>query len=229
MKGYGKSRLRRTMLLLPGNNANMINQAARYGADSIVFDLEDSVTAAEKDAARQLVKYALQFLPFRCETAVRINHVTQTPFGIDDLLAILPSKPNLIVLPKTESAGEVRLVTAMIEEAEQQHGFAPGSIRMMCAIESERGLRKVGAIAKEPRVAALALGGEGELDVHHARSRIAMAARESGIQAIDAIYPDVYNLEGFRRETAAGKDLGFSGTAVVHPLQIDIVHELYQP
>ena len=229
MIGDEKSRLRRTMLLLPGNNANMINQAAGYGADSIIFDLEDSITAGEKDAARQLVKYALQFLPFRCETAVRINHITETPFGIDDLLAILPSKPNLIVLPKTESVEEVRLVAAMIEEMERQHGFTPRSIPIMCVIESERGLHAVDAIAKEPRVVAVALGSEGGMELHQARSRIVIAARESGIQAIDAVHTDSDNLEGFRRETAAGKDLGFSGTAVVHPLQIDIVHELYQP
>lgn len=216
-------------MLLPGNNANMINQAARYGADSIIFDLETLVTIAEKDAARQLVKYALQFLPFPCETAVRINHITETPFGIDDLLAILPSKPNLIALPKTESVGEVRLVTAMIEEAERQRGFAPGSIHIMCAIESERGLHEVGAIAKEPRVVALALGGEGEMKLRQARSLIAAAARERGIQAIDSVYANLDNLEGFHQEAISGKDLGFSGKLVIHPLHIGIVHEVYHP
>lgn len=236
-----KSRLRRTMMFVPGNNPKMINNAELYGADTIMFDVEDSIFISQKDAARHMVKYALKELTFGCETAVRINHVTQTPFGIDDLKAILPSKPDLIRLPKTESVEEVRLVTKMIEEAEQREGFPTGSIHIICAIESVKGLYAVRAIAKEPRVIAIALGGEDfiadlrtqrterGIEFYHARSEILMAARDAGIQAIDTVYADVANLEGFRQEVTDIKDMGFDGKSVVHPSQIGIVHEIYTP
>ncbi len=236
-----KARLRRTMMFVPGNSPKMINNAELYGADSLMFDVEDSIAVSQKDAARLMVKYALKALPFNCETVVRINHVTQTPFGIDDLNAILPSKPDLIRLPKTESVEEVRLVTKMIEEVEAREGFPAGSINIICAIESVRGLYEVRAIAKEPRVVAIALGGEDfiadlrtqrterGIEFYHARSEILMAARDAGIQAIDTVYADVNNLEGFCREVTDIKDMGFDGKSVVHPTQVTAVHEIYTP
>ena len=151
-----RTRLRRTMMFVPGNSPKMINNADLYGADTVMFDLEDAIAVSQKDAARLMMKHALKEIPFRCETAVRINHVTQTPFGIDDLKAILPSKPDLIRMPKTESVEEVRIVTQLIEETEKREGFPAGSINIICAIESVRGLYEVRAIAKEPRVVAIA-------------------------------------------------------------------------
>jgi len=241
MNTDARSRLRRTMMFVPGNSPKMINNAELYGADTIMFDVEDSIAASQKDAARLMVKYALKSLSFGCETAVRINHVTQTLFGVDDLKAILPSKPDLIRLPKTESVDEVRLVTRMIEEVEKREGFSEGSINIICAIESVRGLYEVRAIAKEPRVIAIALGGEDfiadlrtqrtarGIELYHARSQILMAARDAGIQAIDTVFADVYNLEGFRQEVTDSKDMGFDGKSVVHPMQIGIVHDIYTP
>ncbi|MDU2064609.1 MAG: aldolase/citrate lyase family protein [Sporomusaceae bacterium] len=236
-----KSRLRRTMMFVPGNSPKMINTADLYGADTIMFDVEDSIAISQKDTARLMVKYALKALPFHCETAVRVNHVTQTPFGIDDLKAILPSKPDLIRLPKTESVEEVRLVTQLIEEVELREGFPKGSIHIICAIESVRGLYEARMIAQEPRVVAIALGGEDfianlrtqrtthGIELYHARSQILMAARDADIQAIDTVFADVYNLDGFRKEVTDSKDMGFDGKSVVHPLQIGIVHEIYTP
>ena len=236
-----KSRLRRTMMFVPGNSPKMINNAQLYGADTLMFDVEDSIAVSQKDAARLMVKYALKYLPFDCETAVRINHVTQTPFGIDDLKAILPSKPDLIRLPKTESVDEVRLVARMIEKVEKSEGFPPGSVNIICAIESVRGLYEVQKIAKEPRVVAIALGGEDfianlqthrtahGIELYYARSQILMAARDANIQALDTVFADVYNVEGFRKEVTDSKDMGFDGKSVVHPLQIGIVHEIYTP
>ena len=236
-----RTRLRRTMMFVPGNSPKIINNADLYGADTVMFDLEDAIAVSQKDAARVMMKHALKEIPFRCETAVRINHVTQTPFGIDDLKAILPSKPDLIRMPKTESVEEVRIVTQLIEETEKREGFPTGSINIICAIESVRGLYEVRAIAKEPRVVAIALGGEDfiadlrtqrttrGIEFYHARSEILMAARDAGIQAMDTVYADVYNEEGFRQEVTDIKDMGFDGKSVVHPLQVRIVHELYTP
>ncbi|TCS78221.1 HpcH/HpaI aldolase/citrate lyase family protein [Pectinatus cerevisiiphilus] len=236
-----KMRLRRTMMFVPGNTPKMINNAALYGADTLMFDAEDAIAISQKDSARNLIKYALQCLPFPCETAVRINHITQTPYGIDDLKAILPSKPNLIRLPKTESVEEVQIATNMIEKTEIKENMKKGSINIICAIESVRGLYEVQKIAKEPRVIAIALGGEdfiadlrtqrtlGGIELYYARSEILMAARDAGIQAIDTVFADVYNTDGFKAEVTRSKDMGFDGKSVVHPLQIEIVHEIYTP
>lgn len=236
-----RARLRRTMMFVPGNSPKMINNAELYGADTLMFDIEDSIAISQKDTARLMVKYALKALPFHCETAVRINHVTQTPFGVLDLKTILPSKPDLIRMPKTESVEEVRLVTRLIEEVEKCEGFPEGSINIICAIESIRGLYEARMIAKEPRVIAIALGGEDfiadlrtqrtahGIELYHARSQILMAARDANIQAMDTVFADVYNVDGFRKEVIASKDMGFDGKSVVHPLQVGIVHEIYTP
>lgn len=236
-----KSRLRRTMMFVPGNTPKMINAAELYGADTLMFDVEDSIAISQKDAARHMVKFALKHIPFQCETAVRINHVNQTPFGIADLKTILPSKPDLIRMPKTESVDEVRLVTQMIEEIEKSEGFPEGSINIICAIESVRGLYEARMIAKEPRVVAIALGGEDYIadlrtqrtshgiELYHARSEILMAARDAGIQAMDTVFADVYNTDNFRKEVTMIKEMGFDGKSVVHPLQIGIVHEIFTP
>ena len=88
-------KLRRAMMFMPGNNPAMLQNAGIYGADTVIFDVEDAVAVSEKDAARQLVHNAIKRLQFPCEVAVRINHI-QTPFGLDDLKVILPAKPDLI-------------------------------------------------------------------------------------------------------------------------------------
>lgn len=96
------SRLRRSMLYVPGNNPGMIRDANIYGADSIMFDLEDSVSLNEKDSARQLVYEALKNMDYgQTEILVRVNGL-DTPFGRDDFEAIVRAKPNAIRLPKTE-------------------------------------------------------------------------------------------------------------------------------
>ena len=99
--------MRRSMLFLPGNNPNMLINGNCLGADAIIFDLEDAVAPAEKDAARILVRNTMRYLDFRgCETIVRINSI-DTPYWQMDLDTVLPCKPNLILLPKTGSASDV--------------------------------------------------------------------------------------------------------------------------
>ena len=95
--------IRRSMLFIPGNNPGMIQNASVFGADSIIFDLEDAVAADEKDSARQLLKNALDQLDFQdIEVVVRINQLENVN-GIEDLKMILPSKPDVILVPKSQS------------------------------------------------------------------------------------------------------------------------------
>lgn len=228
-------------MFMPGNNPAMLQNAGIYGADTVIFDVEDAVAISEKDAARQLVFRAISRLKYPCEVAVRINHI-QTPFGLDDLKVILPAKPDLIRLPKAETAEDIRRIDEIITAAEERQGFAPGTIRMMAAIETAKGLMKAYEIATaSPRMVALAIGGEDFVadlktarskpgwELFVARSQLLLAARAAGIQAIDSVFADVADEEGFLAETRLIKELGFDGKSVINPRQVSMVKEVFEP
>ena len=234
-------KLRRAMMFMPGNNPAMLQNAGIYGADTVIFDLEDAVSISEKDAARQLVHNAIKRLKYPCEVAVRINHI-QTPFGLNDLKAILPAKPDLIRLPKAESADDIRIIDQIITEAEAINGFASGSIQMMAAIETAKGLMHAYEIAiASPRMVALAIGGEdfiadlkttrskGGQELFVARSQLLLAARAAGLQAIDSVFTDANDEETFVTETQMIKGLGFDGKSVINPRQVRLVKEIFTP
>ncbi len=234
-------KLRRSMMFMPGNNPGMLQSSGVYGSDTVIFDLEDSVSIGEKDAARHLVKNAIKYIPRSCEVAVRPNHLS-TPYGLDDLKAILPSKPDLIRLPKVETAQEIIRVDELISEAEIKNNFPTGSIRMMGAIETAKGLMKAYDIATaSPRMVALAIGGEDFIadlkttrstsgrELFVARGQLILAARAAGIQAIDTVFSDVNNDEGLYNETVMIKEMGFDGKSIVNPRQMRIVHEIFTP
>lgn len=234
-------KLRRTMMFVPGNNPGMLQNAGIYGADTIIFDVEDAVSINEKEAARHLVHNAIKYIKYPCEVAVRINHIS-TPFGVDDLNTILPAKPDLIRLPKAESPDEIITVSQIIDEAEKKYGFEHGTIKMMAAIESAKGLRQAYEICTaSPRMVALALGAEDFIadlkttrtklgnELFVARSLILYAAREAGINAIDTVFSNVNDEEGFIAETTMIKELGFDGKSVINPRQIGLVHQIYTP
>lgn len=234
-------KLRRSMMFVPGNNPGMLQNAGIYGADTIIFDLEDSVSITEKDSARFLVRNAIQRIKYPTEVAVRINHIA-TPFGREDLAAILAVKPDLIRLPKAETAQDIQVIDAIITEAEAKQGFTPGSIKLMAAIETAFGLMNAYAIASaSPRMVAIAIGGEDFIadlktsrtshgsELFVARAQLLLAARAAGIQAIDTVYSDVNNEETFITETTAIKEMGFDGKSVINPRQIKLVHGIFTP
>ncbi len=233
--------MRRSMMFVPGNNPGMLQNAGIYGADTVIFDLEDSVAITEKDAARQLVHNALKCIKYPCEVAVRINHI-QTPFGHADLAAVLAAKPDLIRLPKAETAADIEEVAAIIDQAERTHGYTAGSIKMMAAIETAKGLLNAQAIAAaSPRMVAIAIGGEDFVadlktsrsrtgtEMFAARGHLVLAARAAGIQAIDTVFSDVNDDEGFRLEVETIKQMGFDGKSVINPRQLRLVHALFAP
>lgn len=229
-----------------GNNAGLVRDATIYGADSVIYDVEDSVSVFEKDSARQLVYHALTQLPRLCEIGVRINHIS-TPWGHKDLEVLLPAKPDYIRLPKGESGDEICELDKTITKAEKKCGFEPGSIQIMVSIESPKGLRNAFEIASaSPRMNAIAIGGEdfaasiktektrgNEItagrELFVARSLLVLAAKEAGIQAIDSVFSDLRDEEGLLRETAIIKELGFDGKSCVNPRQIDAIHSVFTP
>ena len=234
-------KLRRAMMFMPGNNPAMLQNAGMYGADTVIFDVEDAVAVSEKDAARQLVHNAIKRLQYPCEVAVRINHI-QTPFGLDDLKVILPAKPDLIRLPKAETGQDIKIIDEIIGEAEAKYGFAAGSIGMMAAIETAKGLMHAYEIATaSPRMVALAIGGEDFVadlktsrsregwELFVARSQLLLAARAAGIQAIDSVFANANDDEGFLAETRLIKELGFDGKSVINPRQVRMAQEVFTP
>lgn len=234
-------KLRRAMMFVPGNNPSMLQVAGVYGADSLIFDLEDAVSINEKDSARHLVHSAISKLNYPCEIAVRINHIS-TPWGFDDLDCILSAKPDLIRLPKGETAEDIKIVDEIINQAEHKYGFEPGSIKMMAAIENPKGLRNAYEMAiASPRMVALAIGGEdfisslktarskAGMELFVARSELLFAAREAGICAIDTVFSDVRDDDAFIAEATLIKELGFDGKSVVNPRQIELVYQVFTP
>ena len=228
-------------MFVPGNNPGMIKDAGIYGADCIMFDLEDSVSIAEKDAARFLVYSALTTLDYSpAEIVVRINDLS-SGLGIQDLEAIVRAKPDVIRLPKTETAQDVIDCEREIERIEREAGIPVGSTGMMAAIESAEGVLNAPAIAKSSkRLIGIALGAEDYVtdlkttrsdgtELAFARGMIVNAARSAGIDALDTVYSDINNEEGFMAEATIIKKMGFSGKSVINPRQIDPLHRLFKP
>ncbi|MDH6365823.1 citrate lyase subunit beta/citryl-CoA lyase [Enterococcus sp. PF1-24] len=234
-------RLRRTMMFVPGANAAMLRDAPLYGADAIMFDLEDAVSLKEKDSARMLVHFALKTFDYSgIETVVRINGLDTV--GAQDVEAMVLAGVNVIRLPKTETAQDIVDVDAVITKVETENNIPVGITKMMAAIESAEGVLNAREIAKaSERLIGIALGAEDYVtnmktrrypdgqELFFARSMILHAARAAGIAAIDTVYSDVDNTEGFQNEVRLIKQLGFDGKSVINPRQIPLVNEIYTP
>ncbi|MGU3522533.1 aldolase/citrate lyase family protein [Enterobacteriaceae bacterium C23F] len=237
-----KSRTRRSMLFIPGANAAMVSNGFIYGADALMFDLEDSVILREKDAARRLVYHALQHPLYReCETIVRVNAL-DSAYGLADLEAVVRGGADIVRLPKTDTAKDVTDIESEIARIEAECGREPGSTGLLAAIESPQGITEAVAIANaSPRLIGIALGAEDYVrnlrtersaegvELLFARCAILQAARAAGIQAFDTVYSDASNDAGFLHEAAHIKQLGFDGKSLINPRQIELLHNLYAP
>jgi citrate lyase subunit beta/citryl-CoA lyase len=234
-----KDRLRRSRLYLPGNEPKFMVNAGLHRPDGVILDLEDSVHPTEKDAARILVRNALRSVEFYgCERMVRIN---QLPTGFEDLDAVVPEEPELILIPKTEHAEQVRLVHERIMEIQQSTG-SEKSIWLMPILETALGIEEAYAIATATdSVVALTIGLEdytADLGVVktadgaeslYARQRLVNVARAAGVQAIDSVYGDVGDAEGLMQWATRSSALGFEGMGCIHPRQIAPIHAAFAP
>ena len=230
------------MLFVPGNNPGMIRDAHIYGSDSIMFDLEDSVAITEKDTARFLVYKALTTLNYgKKELVVRINDLS-SGIGIMDLEAIVRARPDVIRLPKTETAQDVIDCEKEIERIEREAGIPVGSTGMMAAIESAIGVLNAKEIAfSSKRLIGIALGAEDYVtdlkttrspegvELMFARGMIVNAAKAAGIMALDTVYSDVNNEEGFIAEATLIRKMGFDGKSIINPRQVAPLHEVFTP
>lgn len=237
-----KERLRRTMMFVPGNNPAMVKDAGIYGADSIMFDLEDAVSMAEKDAARDLVYEALQTQDYGdAELVVRVNG-QDTPYYANDVRAMVKAGIDVVRLPKAEDAEMVKKLDADITAAEKEFGREEGSTMLMAAIESAKGVINAYQIAlASDRMMGIALSAEDyttDMKTHRypdgaelefTRNMVLHAARAAGVAAFDTVFTNMNDTEGFYRETEYIHQLGFDGKSLVNPRQIPMVNKVYEP
>lgn len=237
-----EERLRRTMMFVPGNNPAMVKDAGIYGADSIMFDLEDAVSMTEKDAARVLVYESLKTQDYGdAELVVRVNG-QDTEYYHNDVIAMVKAGIDVIRLPKVESADMIKTLVKDVEAAEKQVGREVGSTHVMAAIESAKGVLNVAEIAAASnRMIGVALSAEDyttDMKTHRypdgaelefSRNMVLHAARAAGIAAFDTVFTNMDDTDGFYRETRYIHQLGFDGKSLVNPRQIAMVNDVYQP
>ena len=236
-------RIMRSWMFVPGHQQRMIDKAYGLKLDVAMFDLEDGVPPGEKDTARAMMAETLARPSSGMLRFVRIH-----PAGTKEMEADLPAviRPGLdgLTLTKVNCPEDVLRVSAVLDEREEQAGLQRGSVRLLATIESARGLIQAAAIAaSSPRLVALMFGAEdfamnlgmfnvrqGEAgDFLYARSALVVAAASEGLQAIDRVYLDIRSPTGLERDTRLARDLGFTGKALIHPAQIEVVERVFRP
>lgn len=235
-------RSRRALLYMPGDDRHKIEKGASLGVDCVCMDMEDGVAYNRKAAARQTIVQALQNLDFSAaERLVRINPAG-SGLEAEDIAAVLPYRPDGIVLPKVQSGADLEWAETQIAAAEQQYGWPEGAIILIAIVESALGILNLRQIASAtPRLAAIVFGAEdfaGDVgmrrtpearEVFYARSAVVTHAAAFDLQAIDMVYVNFRDSAGLRREALEGAQFGFSGKQIIHPAQVEPVQEAFTP
>ena len=230
-------RPRRSVLYMPASNERALEKAKTLPVDGLILDLEDAVGPDHKVAARENACTAAASGEYGTrEVTIRVNG-TGTVWHDDDLVAVCEAGPDGIVVPKVNSADEVRSLVGAME----RHG-APEHTRLWAMVETPEAVLSVGEIAAaSPRLAVLVMGTNDlvkELGARHvpgreplltALSLALLAARRSGVAILDGVHNDVSDLEGFVAECRQGRDLGFDGKTLIHPSQVDPCNEVFAP
>lgn len=243
-----RTKLLRSWMFVPGHRPRMIEKALGLSnVDAIMLDIEDGVALAEKDAARQQIAASLdQVVKSAARTParyVRINAVGHERMYAD-LTAVIRAGLEGLVLPKVDSPEQVENVEEILDQREPDVGLQRGSVRLLVAIESPRGLFQAQAIASaSPRVIGLIFGAEdfgrelglplrreGEArDLLYARSAFVCAASAASVQAVDGVWPDLQDIIGLRSFSSQSRRLGFTGMSLIHPSQIDPINAAFSP
>ncbi|ORZ25847.1 Pyruvate/Phosphoenolpyruvate kinase-like domain-containing protein [Absidia repens] len=231
-------RSRRALFYVPGSDERKIHKSISIGADCVVYDLEDSVSANKKGTARHLTIDALEH--GKAEKAVRINAIG-SGHELDDLNVILHSKRlQAIVIPKVQSAKDVQFVSRMIDavavDSQKQR------IRLIASVESALGIMNIKEISMaDERLDALIFAAEdycadlglirtsSRKEMLYARQTIVNAAGAYGLQSIDLVCVDYQNEQTLVEECKEGREFGFSGKQAIHPNQIDIIQRHFLP
>ena len=231
-----------SLFYVPGHVDKYFNSVQRFGADALILDLEDSVPAEQKAAARKNVAFHLSNGTLKDECLiVRINELDTRQLFADlkaclhrDVLAIMPSK--------IRTVNELLFIDEVLAQFESEMELPIGHFGLLPLIETLDALINLESIAKcSKRLLALAFGGEdylkelggahgeGDHTFDYPRTKIVIAARSAGLQAIDTPYLDVDDIDGFSSREQKSKDLGYEGCLLIHPKQIELANSVFSP
>jgi len=241
------SKIRRSIHFVPGGNDKMFGKALGLAADGLILDLEDSVPAANKEPVRDAVCEWLRSANFGSrQKLVRINSL-DTPWCLPDLEAVVPLRPDAIVLPKAFDEKTIAGIDSCMLNIEKQAGLESRSVKLLLIGTEEAGaVFNLHNMANHPRVDGLSWGAEdlsvslgarakrdsdgNYLDVfRYARSMTLLAAVAAEVQPVDAVFVEINNIAGLRKECNDAANMGFTGKFTVHPDQIEPVNEAFTP
>ena len=233
---------RRALLYMPGDDRRKIEKSATLGVDCICMDMEDGVAVTRKAEARAVIAQAMKDLDFgTSERCIRINSIGS---GLEayDLAAALATEPDTIVVPKIESADQVRWASDHIETYELSSNRNIGSVRLLVGVETAKGILNLRRIAEsDRRLEAIIFGAEDyaasvgarrtkeATEVLYARLAVVTACAANNLQAIDMVYIDFRDEEGLRVESEQAAGFGFSGKQIIHPNQVSLVQKAFTP
>jgi citrate lyase subunit beta/citryl-CoA lyase len=231
----------RSLLFAPGNHPRRVEKAFTLGADAVILDLEDACAVSEKPATRPVVVEALRGRR-DCLGYVRINSLS-TEFAYEDLRTVVTQGVDGIVVPKIESADELKTVEWIVSQLERERGLAQGSVDVIPILESGAGFAAVQSIARSgTRVRRLAFGAgdftldmgltwtRDETELLHYRSAIVLASRAAGLEPpIDTVWIDLRDQEAFQLSARRARGLGFQGKLCIHPDQVAPTNAAFTP
>ncbi|HSQ38950.1 MAG TPA: CoA ester lyase [Anaerolineales bacterium] len=232
---------RRALLYMPGDDWKKITKSLTLGVDCICMDMEDGVAASRKSEARATIAKALQELDFgKSEKLARINSLG-SDWEKDDIAAVLPFRPDGIVIPKVESLDQIKWGSEIIESAELKYGWPINFVRMLVGVETAKGILNLKEIASHPRLDGIIFGGEDfaasigatrtpdATELLYARQAVVAACAAFSLQAIDIVFIDFKDADGLRLEAEQGAGFGFSGKQIIHPNQVSVTQEAFTP
>lgn len=242
MKAFG---LNRSALFVPGNRPERVDKAVATAADLVIIDLEDAVPVSEKVTVRPVVKEKLARHRER-RLMVRVNAL-DTGLTEDDLAGVFGPGLDMIMLPKVQSAEDVKRMAGLMLAAEKAAGMESGAVGLVALIETALGVENAFVIAATqtdpPRLYTLAFGAAdfsldmglrisktGE-ELAFARARIALGCRAAGIDPpLDTPFMiDLKDREAFEEDVKRGQRLGFGGKLCIHPNQVAFCNQLFVP
>lgn len=239
--------LARSYLFVPGDSPAKLAKIADSGADAVIICLEDAVAEANKAEARRIsADYLNANRDSRVQLWVRVNP-RSSPHLLADLVTIMPGHPYGIFLPKPETADDINTVDNYLTALEAQHGFEPGSTRLMSVAETARGsINQYSFVSVSRRLSAMTWGAEDmsadigastnkdEKGVHFLihqmnRANCLTACAAGNIQAVDGICAEFRDSEKLRNDCLRSRQEGFTGKIAIHPAQVAVINECFTP
>jgi citrate lyase subunit beta / citryl-CoA lyase len=237
------ARARRSSLILPVNVPRFVEKAHARGADAVVLDLEDSVPALEKAAARKLVPGALALAGRGgAEVLVRVNNDPAWLF--DDIEAVVHPGLDGLAIPKAESAAQIHDIVARLDRLERARDLTPGHVRLSLAVETPRGLLAVEEIARSSdRIVTMSIGVEDYclelgvepsvdgLELLYPVARLVSVCKAVGVQPTGLVgsIAGFRDLPVFEQAAVRARQLGCEGAGCIHPDQVTVLNRVFTP